>query len=307
MKKIILAAAALLLAVSMLAGCSAVNSEKAADAPVPGGAYYDSSESFNRDVSSSVTDPTSSLPLVGRKIIRNADLTVESLEFEAFMNAVLAKTNELGGYVESNNVTNRSGYYKNTLRSARMVVRIPAERLDEFLSAVNGAGNVVSSSENVDDVTDSYVDTEARLRSLRTEYETLLGLLERAETLDEIITLQDRLSNVRYQIESYEARIRSYDSQIAYSKVTLIVSEVERETAVDEESFGAEVSRRFRESLEDVGEGLRDLAAGFLGNFPVIFIWLVILVGIPLAVVFIIIGSVKRRRRKREAAKENKQ
>ncbi len=242
------------------------------------------------------------MPL-NRKVIRNAELRVETLEFDSMLTAMRNKVAELGGYVQSDSVSGRS--YGNTgLRSAHTVVRVPAERLDEFLTAVDGLGNVISREEGVDDVTDTYVDTEARLSSLRTEYQTLLDLLAKAEDLEDIITLQDRLSEVRYNIESYEAKLRSYDSLIAYSTVTLTINEVERETAIVEESFGDEVSRRFSESLEDVGDGFKACAAWFIGNLPTILVLLILFVGLPLLIIFICVRSARKRREKRRAAKE---
>ena len=75
--------------------------------------------------------------------------------------------------------------------------------------------------------------------------------------------LQDRLTDVRYEMESYESRLRSYDSLIDFSTVTLNISEVERETRTEDETFGQEISRRFRESLEDVGDSARSFAIWF--------------------------------------------
>lgn len=236
-----------------------------------------------------------------RKVIRNAELRVETLEFDPMISALRSKVNELGGYVQSDSVSGRS-YGSNTgLRTAHTVVRIPAEKLDEFLTAVDGLGNVVSRSEDVDDVTESYIDTEARLDSLRTEHQTLLDLLSRAEDLEDIIILQERISEVQYQIESYEARIRSYDSLIAYSTVTLQINEVERVTAAVEESFGDEVSRRFSESLEDVGDGFKAFASWFIGNLPSILILLILFIGLPLLIIMICVKSAKKRRAKRRA------
>ena len=299
MKRIAVLIAVLLLALTAFAGCSAAS-------PHSSEAYLEPSSDRGTVSFDGAGDPAASIdagtldPLGNRKVIRDASLTVEALEFDTFMSSVLAKTNALGGYVESNVTNNHASYYSRTvLRGAKLVLRIPADKLDEFLATVDDAGNVTSRTEKVSDITDTYIDTEARLRSLRTEYDTLLGLLEKAENLDEIIRLQDRLSNVRYEIESYEARIRSYDSLIAFSTVSMEVSEVERETAVEEESFGHEVSRRFKESLQDVGEGFRDFAAWFIGNLPHIVVVLFFFPGIPLVITFIIIGCVKRSKKKR--------
>ena len=310
-KHIIIAFALIFVLCTLFAGCSAKSS-------VPhNGASYEAKNDYGylSDYESPMSTQAPSSQsgddvLAGRKIIRNAELTVQTLDFDSFINGAIEKINSLGGYIESNSVDGNSYSSGRSMRSARLVARIPAEKLDEFLSVIDGLGNVTSRREGLSDVTDTYVDIEARIASLRTEYDTLLGLLEKAETLDEILKLQDRLTDVRYELESYEARIRSYDSQIAFSKVSMSISEVERETPVEEETFGQEVSRRFRESLEDVGEGFRDFAAWLIGNLPMILVWLVLLVALPLIIVLICVKSAKKRAEKRrlerERALENK-
>lgn len=242
----------------------------------------------------------------GRKVIKNAEITMETLEFESCIKALVDKALALGGYVQTNNVYSR-GYRYGDLRAAHTVVRIPADKLDEYLAVIDGSGNILSKFENVDDVTDNYVDIEARLSSLRTEYDTLLELLSKAETLEDVITLQDRLSSVRYEIESFEARKRAYDGLIEYSTVKMEISEVERESAAASESFGDEVSRRFRESLEDVGDGFRSFGAWLFGEFPRILMWLIFAVALPVVIIVIIVKSAKKSRAKRKAKKELKE
>ena len=297
MKRIaIILTALLVFAALIFTGCSKGSSSNYL--PSPHEAYYDSDVSFNGNAGQNVQpeQPKDDV-LSNRKIIRNAELSVETLEFEDFLSTVTKRVSELGGYIESNSVDSRN-YSKGSLRTANTVVRIPAAKLDEFLNDINGLGNVIRREEGLSDVTSQYVDTEARIASLRTEYDTLLELLSQAESLDAIIQLQDRLTSVRYEIESYESRLRSYDELVDFSKVSMSIMEVERETAVEKESFGQEVSRRFSESLSDVGNGFANFAKWFLGEFPRIIVVLALL-ALPLIIVLIIIRSVKKRNAKR--------
>lgn len=304
MKRILIVTfAAMVAALLLLTACS---SGKRAD-----GANYSGpmrpEELSNIDYSQSYGDAyaqalessqSGSSALIGQKVIKDADLRVQTLDFDEFSSALNAKILAVGGYVESNDVRGGTVYNEKTLRSATMVIRVPAEKLDEFLGGVTGICNVLSRSESAVDITSQYVDTEAHLNSLRVEYDTLLGLLQNADSLDNIITLQDRLSKVRYQIESMESTLRSYDSLVAYSTVTLDISEVERETVVEKEGFGKEIGRRFNESLEDVGQGFRSFAVWLIGDLPHIIVTLAIIGGIVLIVLFII-KMVKRGRAKR--------
>ena len=128
--------------------------------------------------------------------------------------------------------------------------------------------------------------------------------LEQADSLETIITLQDRLTNVRYEIESYEARKCTYDSQIAYSTISMHIIEVERETVVEKEGFSTEVSRRFKESLKDVGEGFRNFATWFIGELPHILVFITFVFGIPAIIVIIIIKSIKKKKIKKAKEQE---
>ncbi len=252
------------------------------------------------------TSASQSPALNNRKIIRNADLTVETLSFDAFLNELASSVGSFGGYVESSSIGDR-GYYRNgqKLRYARYTIRVPAEQLDAFLDAVSDLGNVTSINTGLRDVTTNYVDSEKHLESLRVEQQALLEILAKAETVEDIITVQDRLTYVRYEIESYEAILRTYDDQIALSSVNLTVNEVEKETPVEKETFGQEVSRRFNESLESVGNGFKSFAAWFLGNAPEITVLLLFFGAQALIIVLIIKGAKKRAAKKRQKVQNN--
>lgn len=205
MKKLVVILTTMILCAAMvLTGCSK-NAESASPSSfAPQQGIHGKSDSFSQSESYNAapgeskqdSDAQNTDIFAGRKVIRNANLTIEALEFDEFLRSVTEKTLSVGGYIQSNNVESRSYKYYG-LRYAEMVVRIPADKLDEFLAAVDGLGNIISRHEDVDDVTDTYVDIEARLSSIRTEYDTLLKLLADAEDLDTIILLQNRLSDVR--------------------------------------------------------------------------------------------------------------
>lgn len=264
-------------------------------------------ESFSGEINPTVPDQDADLPsaFTGRKVIRNADLNIETLEYDKFISTVTERVNAIGGYIQANNMRT-GGSARYGMRYADITVRVPAEKLDSFLNEVNGLGNITWRTENVDDVTDAYTDVEARLVSLRTEYDTLISLLEQAGSLDEIITLQDRLANVRYEIESYEARKRNYDSLVDMSTVHMSVSEVESVSPAEKESFGQEVSRRFKDSLSTVGDGFRAFAVWLIGDSPAILLSLIVLGLIALIVILCVRGSRKRKQKRYEEVMRKK-
>ena len=316
MKRIVPIALILMLLLCTSFGCAVKSAESKSDAYYSNnaGTYYayepeapaEADESyaagFREDAKAA---PNQSAALANRKIIRNADMTVETLAFDAFVDQLTVSVGSFGGYVESSSVGNRGYRNGQQLRYARYTIRIPAEQLDTFLNTVSGLGNVTSVNTGLRDVTTSYVDSEKHLESLRIEQQALMEILAKAETVEDIITVQDRLTYVRYEIESYEAILRTYDDQIALSTVSMTVNEVEHETPVEKETFGQEVSRRFKASLENVGDGFRNFAAGFLGNAPEIIVTLVIIGGVVLIIVLIIRGAIRRSKKKHQKAQNS--
>ncbi len=236
----------------------------------------------------------------GRKLIQTVGLEVETKEFDQMMSALETRVKELGGYIENMETYNGSSYsgYASS-RYANLTIRIPNEKLSAFLETVSDVGNVVRRWENVEDVTLSYVDMESRRNTLRTEQDRLLKFLEKAETIEEIITIEQRLSEVRYQLESMESQLRTMDNLIDYSTVDINISEVKELTEVREEQPGParRIADGFMKSLREIGDGAMEFAIWFLTNIPYLVIWAAVIA----AMVFVWMKARKRRLRKKAA------
>lgn len=237
----------------------------------------------------------SEIPQNGRKLIRTFDMMIETKEFDTVLSGVQDKVQELGGYMENSSLDSGSAYYSNYNRSAYMTARIPSDQVNGFLKNVKETANVTNISESTEDITLRYVDTESRKNALETERDRLLELLEKAGTVEEIITIESRLSDVRYQLESYASQLRTLDNQVDYSTVTIQIHEVERETQPTEKTFREEVSGRFGDSLYGIGQGIREFAVWILGSSPYLLLWAVIIA----AVVFVLKTVRKKKNLKR--------
>lgn len=293
MKKTFAFVLALIIALSLV-GCSKSAPNTAFDGAYNG--YYSESEEtpsaspqefLDSDYASeaAIGENTSAS---GRKLIRTVNLSMETLEFESFVSALQKAVAETGGYIESSDISGNSYNYSRN-RYASFTCRIPSAKLDGFLGTVGGIGNVTSSYENQDDVTLSYVDTEARVASLQTEYDRLLELLSKAENIDSVIALEQRLSDVRYQLESYKSQLRTYDNLVDYSTVTISASEVQRVTSPEEKSVWARISTDFSDNLYDVGTGLVDFFVWFVSATP----YFAVLAVIALIIVLIVKACLK--------------
>ena len=235
-----------------------------------------------------------------RKLIKTVRMSVETKEFDPLMKLVESKVSELGGYVENSEVYNGSRYYTgyNRSRNASMVIRIPQNNLNSFVYAVSDVANVTNKSESVQDITLQYVDVKSHKEALDVEYDRLLALLEKAESMEDILTIEDRMTSVRYQLQSMESQIRTYDNQVNYSTVNLDISEVEELTPVVEETVGERIAGGFADSLSDVWRGLVDFFVGFIVAIPYLVVWAVIL-GIVAIIALIIVKKSKKNREKR--------
>lgn len=262
---------------------------------------YDSAEN-TQDTGNTVLEESADTAVADRKLIKTVNMDVETREYDKLLSAVENKVAELGGYIESLDAYNGSTYYSyRSTRNANLTIRIPKDRLEEFQNTVSELGNVTSRSENVQDVTLTYVDLQSHRDALRTEQERLLQLLEQAESVEDIITIEQRLSDVRYQLESMESQLRSYDNRVDYSTVYLYIDEVEVYTPVEEETVWERISTGFVESLKNIGEGLKEAAIWFVIHIPYLVIWAIVI-----AVIVLILKKIKKRTKRIRTEEQKK-
>lgn len=238
---------------------------------------------------------TAAVQDISRKLIRNVNLDVETETFDELMKSVQDKINRLGGYIEESFTYNGSSYYGQDNRNANLTIRIPSDKLDEFLSDVAEISNVIRKNESVTDVTLQYVDMESHKKVLLTEQERLIELLGQAENIEDIISLESRLSEVRYQIESMESQLRTLDNQVSYSTIYLYIDEVKKLTPVKEQSVWERISTGFVNSLYDVGTGFENFVIGVLIDLPYIAVWAVA-IALGILVLRFVIRRVKRKK-----------
>ncbi len=231
----------------------------------------------------------------GRKLIKTVDLQVETESFDELLLSVFHRTESFSGYIEESYTYNGSQYYGRGTRNANMTIRIPADKLEEFLSEISEISNVISRNDRVTDVTLRYVDMESHKKALMAEQERLLELLGQAENIEDIISIESRLSEVRYQIESMESQLRTMDNQVNYSTIYLSIEEVKQYTPVAEQSIGEKIVTGFQRSLVDIGSGFVNFGVGFLIYLPYIVLWAV---AIAAALLFIRLAIKKRRSKK---------
>ena len=291
---------------AMLAGCGGASKSSAAYDAAPGEFKNESSMAVQENGSAdSLTDAGSgagestALP-EGRKWIITVNMSAETEDLDALMDALDEKISALDGYVEDQDSYNGSMYSSRRYRSASLTVRIPAERVDEFTTEVSGIANVVSTNLSREDITLNYVATESRVTALQTEEARLLELMEQAETMADLLEIESRLTDVRYELENRASQLRLYDNQVDYATIYLSVDEVQEYTPTEEPTVWERISGGFVGSLKGLGTGIVDLLVWIAANSPYL-----IALGAVAAAAIVLIKKGRRRRAAKKAAAKN--
>jgi hypothetical protein len=194
---------------------------------------YDSysTESYDYSYNTTESSDDSSNLTDGKKLKKTYDMNVETTEYDNFTKYFTEQIDNLGGYIESQYTDSRtkqdsSKLHSYTVRYADYTVRVPATKIDDLLTFVDNGSYITSNREYVEDVTSDYMDLETHIASLKAEETRLNELLEMAQTVTELIQVQDRLSEINYEIQSYETSLDTMKTDVDYCKLTLTVYEV---------------------------------------------------------------------------------
>lgn len=224
--------------------------------------------------------PSSTALPEGRKWIITIDMNVETEDLDTLMGDLDQKIKSLGGYVEDQSVHNGSNYASRRYRNANLTVRIPDEKADQFTNEISGLANVVSQNLRREDITLKYVATSSRVTALETEEARLLELLAKAETMEDLLTIEARLTDVRYELENHASQLRLYDNQIDYATIYLYIDEVQEYTPVEEPTFLERIQTTFSDALEGLGDGIVNVTVFLVGNSPYLIVLGVLTFGI---------------------------
>ena len=199
-------------------------------------AFYSGEASFTEeaDYLPDLTENDGSLitPLPS-KIIVTSTLEMESNDLNKTVELIEEAVLKAGGYVQTSKIFNNEyDYYRD--KSAYIVVRVPADKYEEFMESSKEYGNVLSVSTSADDITTEYYDLAARLESLRQQRERVMEFYKQAKTIDELIAIEQRLSEIDGEIAAKEITMKNFDLLTTYSTVTFDVREVSKFTDTED-------------------------------------------------------------------------
>lgn len=312
MKKILAFVFCVIVALAAFAGCAS----KAESEYVDNGYFSDSVADAPAEAPMEESEDKSAAGVEGmatvtpeetdRKLIYTAYYSINTTDIEGSYKTILAAVEDAGGYLSNENTWGTEPEeYGDSGRTTSMTVRIPIGEFDEFLAKLGEVGEVTSKSLSTEDITDQYFDVDARIEMLEGRIERLKEHLEKAEKMEDIISLEAEISEVLYELDSYKGTMRKFNDRIDYSTVDIELREVVKQgnVVVSKQSFGDRVGEDFMSVIKWLGNFFTEFAIFMIAATPVILI----LAAITLAIVLPITLTRKRRKAKKAAKQAEEQ
>lgn len=242
------------------------------------------------------------------KIVYTGDMEIQTLSYDDAADGIRARIKEAGGFIESESEYDSSyDWYDQDIpydneadsmdsgkrRTLYITARIPSDQFESFMNSLEGEGRIVSRSVNAENVSQVYSDKQATKEALEKEEQRLLEMMDKAESVEDMISVETRLSEVEQQLNRYKTDLSSMDRDIEYSTVNISLDEVKRYSGTD---GGVSFAQRIRYAAADGVNGFisfcRNTVVFTVRYFPFLIIALI--------VIFLLV----RRRRKRRARRK---
>jgi hypothetical protein len=270
-----------LLCILILSGCNGFGSENKAQMDIDFGRETSSKQEEAYD-SASPQSPTpeneSGKTPFPKKIIRNAEISLEVKEPTDVSSAIEKKVEELNGWIVESNTRGDDISVNVDLK-----VRIPASELIMFIEWVKDLGKVHYSRVYSDEITLEYYDTQARLENAKKQKEQYLEILKKATTIEEVLQVQSYIDSVQERIDSASRQMEVWNLQVEHSMVRVTLSQSPRTIQLKEDPTwdvmsSKEIGKRFRNSFIQFFSGLFNFIIEFLVQVLTIYLWIALII-----------------------------
>ncbi|WP_449354938.1 DUF4349 domain-containing protein [Virgibacillus natechei] len=207
---------------------------------------------------------------VDRKVIYTANLLVEVNDYQQAINDIQTQVSDRGGYiVDSSMQEGTDGESTN----GQITARIPQDQFQEFIQIVeDGSSKVVESSVSGQDVTEEYVDLEARLESQQVVEERLLAFMEEAEATEDLLAISDDLANVQGEIEEITGRMNYLENRTDLATVTINIEENNVSISGEDLNTWEQMKDQFMKSINVVMSVFSGIFVFVVGSLPVLIV-----------------------------------
>ena len=217
--------------------------------------------------SGNVENDTAARTADNAKIIYTTCLSIETKDYDWAYQQLNDTLSSVDGYLESSSEYTDS---TDSTRTLSLTLRVPESSYDAFVDAAEQTGSVTSKSESAEDVTTQYMDIEARLDNLTAQRTRLQELQASADNLTDLLQIESSLSDVQYQIESYQSQLNWYSQQVSYCTVNITLDEVE--TLTTGTSFAARLADAAKNGWSNFTAGAQAVVVFLMGAWPAIVI-----------------------------------
>lgn len=176
---------------------------------------------------------TDGMTLLEEKLVYYCDLEIETLDYGETVKYIKEMISQYGGVIQSEDEADNSDnwyyedYHKTTGTMRNYIeARIPSANYDSFLASIDGVGKMKSKSTSIENISQQYYDTTTQIEALEIQEKNLLSMLEKCETIEDMITVQDRLATVSSELDRLRTDKRYMDTDVAYSYVNINIAEV---------------------------------------------------------------------------------
>lgn len=237
-------------------GCGRTNGfkEESASAPDMTRSSAPADEQFVASGERASTPVSSGRPSAQRAVIRSAEVSVRVEKLSEAERQLKKVSSAVGGYIggsSSENLSDRNP-------SSKFSLRVPSSRFDEVIEKIEALGTATSRKITTEDVTGQLVDLEARMRALRAQEQATLGLLGKAHSLQDTITVRDQLTRIRTEIEEMDGQRQSLSHLAAMSTIEVTLNQSLATTAKAEDPNW--VTEAWGSSTTGAGKALREIA-----------------------------------------------
>ena len=220
----------------------------------------------------------------GQKIVYTGNLSIQTLEYDKSAASIRKKIKDVGGFSESESERdNNYNWYtygggSGGSRYLSITARIPSEQFESFINSLSGDGKVMNRSVNAENISRVYANKETYKKALEKEQERLLAMMDRAETIEDMITVESRLSEVERQLNIYNTDLAEMDKDVEFSTVYIELQEVKRYTEeTDSTTFAEELKYAFEDAVSSFRNFCEGIVLFVVRNFPYLIILAVIL------------------------------
>jgi hypothetical protein len=181
---------------------------------------------------------------VERKLIKEGRVEFETDHINSTRKNIFEAVTNYKGYVSSDQEFKSPGRKSNTV-----IIRVPADSFDNLLSdATRGVEKFESKEINVKDVTEEFLDIQARLKTKKELEQRFIDLLKKAKTVAEIVEIEKQIGQLRSDIESIEGRLKYLQDRVSFSTLTMTFYE----SIPNETEFGQKFKNGFRNGWDNL-------------------------------------------------------